>query len=193
MAVLDLGCGAGTTLSECGVGPSDTIVGADLQLDRLKVAAANFPSRKFVNAAGENLPFRDQVFESFICRLALPYMNIPVTLAEAHRVLIPGGCVHLTLHALRFTVHELAVAFPKPKPLLFRFWVILNGLILHFKGKPASVFGRFESFQTRRGISLALRKAGFVDIVFSRPPGRFGRMLIVEARKPSADRANSQL
>jgi hypothetical protein len=110
-------------------------------------------------------------------------MNIPVALDEASRVLERNGTLQLSLHPLRFTIHELALAFPKPKALLFRIWVIANGIVLHFTGKPLGVRGRYESFQTCRGISRALQKAGFRDISFSRPPSRFGRRLLVIARK----------
>jgi len=96
-------------------------------------------------------------------------MNIPAALRETNRVLQPGGTLYLSVHALRFTLHELTIAFPKPKALLFRLWVILNGFILHFTGKPVGIKNRYESFQTRRGIAIALHCAGFEDISISRP------------------------
>ena len=79
----------------------------------------------------------------------MPYMNIPVALAEINRVLEPGGTVHASLRALRFTMHELKLSFPRPKAMAFRLWVLANGLILHFTGKPVAIGGRYESFQTR--------------------------------------------
>jgi ubiquinone/menaquinone biosynthesis C-methylase UbiE len=120
-------------------------------------------------------------------------MNIPAALGEVARVLEPGGTVHLSLHAFRFTLYELTIAFPKPKPLLFRLWVIANGLVLHITGKPASIKGRYESFQTCRSISLALRNAGFASVSISRPPGRFGRRIVVNARKPAIVERDSPL
>jgi ubiquinone/menaquinone biosynthesis C-methylase UbiE len=182
MTVLDLGCGPGTPLTNTGASPSDRIVGVDLDFGRLKAAAVSFPDRKFVQAKGEVLPFRDRAFDRVVSQVALPYMNIPVALAETNRVLVSGGTVYFSLHAFRFTLHELGIAFPKPKALLFRLWVMLNGLILHFSGKPASIGNRYESFQTVRGISLALRKAGFEQISVSRPEGHLPR-LVVQARK----------
>jgi ubiquinone/menaquinone biosynthesis C-methylase UbiE len=184
MRVLDLGCGSGAELAGTGATSSDEIVGIDLAFDRLKAAAGKFPDRKFVRARGEALPFRDQGFDLVVCQVALPYMNIPAALTEMNRVLVAGGTAYLSLHAFRFTLHEFGIAFPKPKALLFRFWVLLNGFILHFTGKPAGLAGRYESFQTVRGISLALRNAGFETISVSRPPGNLPRLL-VKAHKSS--------
>jgi ubiquinone/menaquinone biosynthesis C-methylase UbiE len=194
MRVLDLGCGFGTELTSFGVSPADVVFGIDRAFEPLQSAAKSFPSRRFVQAQGEALPFRDQAFQRVTSRLALPYMNIPAALGEAARVLEPGGTVHLSLHAFRFTLYELThIAFPKPKPLLFRLWVIGNGLVLHVTGKPASIKGRYESFQTSRGISLALRNAGFASISISRPPGRFGHRIVVDARKPAITERESPI
>ncbi len=183
--VLDLGCGFGKNITVTNLSSSHDVVGLDMAFDRLQSAKAKLPARQFVQGQGEALPFRDQTFEAVVCQVALPYMNIPIALGEISRVLAPGGTVHLSLHAFRFTLYELTVAFPRPKALVFRFWVMLNGLILHFTGKPAGIRGRYESFQTRRGISVALRNAGLDDISISRPRDSFGRQLVVSARKPA--------
>ncbi len=110
-------------------------------------------------------------------------MNMPAALQEVSRVLEPGGTLHLSLHPLRFTLHELTIAFPKPKALLFRVWVIVNGFILHLTGKPANIRGRYESFQTCRGITTALRNAGFENISFSRPRPQVRPSAVVKASK----------
>ena len=83
-------------------------------------------------------------------------------------------------------MRELRAAVPRPVPTLFRFYVIANGLIFHVSGKTAKFLnGRWESFQTKRGMTIALERAGFRDIVFNRPEGR----LIVQA-SASANFAN---
>ena len=182
MRVLDLGCGPGTSLSGTGVSSTDTITGVDIAFDDLRAAATTFPGRRFALARGEALPFRDHSFDRVVCQVALPYMDIPSALAELSRVLVPGGSVYLSLHAFRFTLHEFTIAFPKPKALLFRLWVLTNGIILHTTGRPMSIKGRYESFQTTRGISLALRNASFEKITLDRPPGRLPRF-VVQAQK----------
>ena len=192
MRVLDLGCGFGRNITAPSVSASDEIVGVDIALDRLQSAAKKYPSRRFVDARAESLPFRDEAFGYIVCEVAMPYMNIPVALAEINRVLKPGGTVHISLHALRFTMHELTLAFPRPKALLFRLWVLTNGLILHCTGKPARIAGRYESFQTRRGISIALKRAGFADIEFTRPRDNFTKQLVVSARKLAVTRRDAR-
>jgi len=183
MRVLDLGCGFGRNITITRVPASDEVFGVDIALDRLQSAAKKFPSRKFVQARAESLPFPDSVFQSIVCEVAMPYMNIPVALNEINRILEPGGTVHFSLHAFRFTLYELRLAFPKPKALMFRLWVMVNGMILHLTGKPAQIRGRYESFQTRRGMSIAMQHAGFEDISFSRPRDRFTKQLVVIAHK----------
>jgi ubiquinone/menaquinone biosynthesis C-methylase UbiE len=184
MRVLDLGCGFGRNIGITRISASDEIVGVDIVLDRLQSAAKKYPSRKFVHARAEQLPFHDEAFSCIVCEVSMPYMNIPAALAEINRTLKPGGTVHISLHALRFTMHELTLAFPRPKALLFRLWVLVNGLILHFTGKPVGIAGRYESFQTHRGISIALKRTGFVEIVFTRPRDNFTKQLVVSARRP---------
>ena len=185
MRILDVGCGTGSGLKGTGVSSSDEIVGVEIQFQRLKKARLNLPTRKFVQAQGEVLPFANEVFDVALYKFALPYMNLPLALKEACRVLTPGGRIYLDLHCFRFTLYELTISFPKPKATLFRLWVMLNGVILHFTGRPASIRGKYESFQTVRGISIALRHAGFGDISVSKRftiSKRFPS-LIVQARK----------
>lgn len=185
MRVLDLGCGRGRNIVITKkVANSDEVIGMDLAFDRLQAAAKRHTSRNFVQADALKLPFADEAFRCIVCQVAMPYMNIPVALAEINRVLEPGGTVHFSLHHLGFTMHELKKSFPRPKAMAFRLWVLTNGMILHFTGKPISVGGRYESFQTRRGMSLALCHAGFEEIEFSRLRDNFTNQLIVNARKP---------
>jgi ubiquinone/menaquinone biosynthesis C-methylase UbiE len=112
-------------------------------------------------------------------------MNIQKTLAEIHRVLVPGGSLSLSLHVPSFTIAELLHnAIPKPVPTLFRLYVMANGLLFHCTGRTVGfIKGRTESFQTERGIRVALNRAGFVDLSFSRATGPVGEKFVVEARK----------
>jgi ubiquinone/menaquinone biosynthesis C-methylase UbiE len=131
------------------------------------------------------LPFEDESFDRVISAVALPYMNIQKTLAEIHRILIPGGGLSLDLHLPSFTIAELLHnAIPKPIPTLFRLYVMANGLLFHCTGRTVGFLkGRTESFQTERGMRFALDRAEFVNLSFSRATGPAGEMFIVEARK----------
>jgi ubiquinone/menaquinone biosynthesis C-methylase UbiE len=186
MRILDLGCGSGSDLTWWGVTAADEVAGLDIDEGRLALARARFPNRTYLQGAGERLPFPNESFDRVISSVALPYMNIPKALAQIQRALVPGGSVSLSLHLPSFTMAELLhQAMPRPIPTLFRLYVMSNGLFFHCTGRTAGfVNGRTESFQTERGMRVALRRAGFVDITFKRAPGRAGEMFLAEARKP---------
>jgi ubiquinone/menaquinone biosynthesis C-methylase UbiE len=185
--VLDLGCGRGQDLAAWGVTASDKITGLDINVDSLAIAK-RFPSRTYVEGSGECLRFEDGSFERVISAIALPYMNIQEALAEVHRVLVPGGGLSLSLHLPSFTISELVHnALPRPVPTLFRLYVIANGLWFHCTGRTVGFLNaRTESFQTERGIRLALKRAGFVDPSFRRGTGPAGETWVVEAIKSKA-------
>lgn len=159
--------------------PFDSVIGVDIDLPSLGVASEQYPQRRFLCCRAESLPFSDCSFERVVSAVAMPYTNIPVALAEIRRVLIPGGSLFMSVHNLRFTLQELRNALPRPKASLYRLYVLANGLIFHASGSVIGFpNGRVESFQTIRGLRLALERAGFVNLVVSRPEGR----LLVEAR-----------
>jgi ubiquinone/menaquinone biosynthesis C-methylase UbiE len=178
--VLDLGCGAGGSPVRSDFSPGDDVTGIDVDEARLAVARQRFPLRTFRCARGESLPFPDASFDRVVSSVALPYMDIPRALAEVRRVLKPGGSVLFSVHPLSFTLSEFRKAAPHPIATGFRFFVLTNGLYFHLTGRIFRVAGKTESFQTRRGLRLALARAGFVSIAFTRPEGR----LIAEARIP---------
>ena len=185
MRVLDLGCGSGVDLASWGVTASDQVTGLDIDAQRLALAKVRFPNRTYQQGPGECLPFEEESFDRVISTVALPYMNIQKTLAEIHRVLVPGGGLSLSLHLPSFTIAELLHhAFPKPVPTLFRLYVMANGLLFHSTGTTVGFLrGRTESFQTERGMRVALIRAGFVNLSFGRATGPVGQTFIVEARK----------
>jgi ubiquinone/menaquinone biosynthesis C-methylase UbiE len=185
MRVLDLGCGSGQELSSWGVTASDEVTGLDIDDSRLAIAKLRFPNRTYLQGAGECLPFEDESFDRAISAVALPYMNIQKTIAEIHRILVRGGTLSLSLHPPSFTITELLHnAIPKPVPTLFRLYVLANGLLFHCSGRTVGlVKGRTESFQTERGMRVALNRAGFSILSFGRGTGPVGETFIVEAKK----------
>ena len=185
MRVLDLGCGSGQDLSSWGVIAPDEVTGLDIDDSRLIIAKVRFSDRTYLQGSGECLPFEDKSFDRVISALALPYMNIQKTLIEIHRILVPGGGLSLSLHPASFTTAELINnAIPKPVATLFRLYVMANGLLFHCTGRTVGFLnGRTESFQTERGMRVALNRAGFVNLSFSWATGPVGETFIVEARK----------
>ncbi len=187
MRVLDLGCGSGRDLAVWGVTPSDQVTGLDIAGARVFLAKTRFCSRLYVQGSGERLPFGNGSFDRVISAVALPYMNIPEALAEACRTLFPGGRLSVSLHSPRFTIAELLHnAFPKPIATVFRLYVFANGIFFHVTGRTLSVRGKTESFQTERGMRIALNRARFVDVAFQRGTGPFGETFTVEATTPQS-------
>jgi ubiquinone/menaquinone biosynthesis C-methylase UbiE len=179
MKVLDLGCGEGKTLSLWGVSVADSVVGVDVDDSALAIARSKFPSRTYIHAAGEALPFQDESFHRIVSSVALPYMNIPKALGEMYRVLESGGCVSISLHPWGFTWKELRKAFPTPAATIFRVLVLMNGCLFHLTGWAPG-----ESFQTERGMRIALRRAGFKNISFRNQKTPAGERFVAEAVKP---------
>jgi ubiquinone/menaquinone biosynthesis C-methylase UbiE len=175
MRVLDLGCGDGLTPDKLGL-PSDwQIIGIDVKPAAVSKARSNFPHRAFVCSAAEKLPFKASSFDRVISNIALPYTDIPRSLAEIYRVLAPGGTLLASLHSLKFTLEDIRRALPKPQLALYRTLVLANGFVFHFTGRSLG-----ETFQTERGIRTALQRANFSGISFRTDPKRW----FVEATKP---------
>ena len=180
--VLDLGCGTGDSWRKIGLPIDDVhIIGMDIAYDSLLAAHLKYKDQgwSYACARGENIPLRSSSFDGVLCNVALPYMHIPQTLAELHRVLVPGGWLRATLHPPAFTWSEFRKSFPRPKQSLFRVFVLLNGAVLHFSGDVISLGKVAESCQTTAGIRIALQRAGFTDLNFRREGKRF----FVEARR----------
>ncbi len=75
-------------------------------------------------------------------------------------------------------------ALPNPIPTLFRLYVMANGLFFHCTGRTvAFLHGRTESFQTERGMRIALERAGYTNSSLRRVGGPAGESLFVEATK----------
>jgi len=179
MRILDVGCGKGNPPQKANLSLQDSILGIDISMESLKLAKQRYPTRQFICGKAEALPFSAKSFDRVVSAIAIPYTNIPLALAEIRRVLIPGGSLFMSLHALRFTLAELRAALPRPKASLYRLYVLANGVVFHISGRTLGLAnGRVESFQTTRGLKLALERAGFVGIAVSRPEGR----LLVEAK-----------
>jgi hypothetical protein len=88
------------------------------------------------------LPFDNASFDRVISNVALPYMDIPKTLLEIHRLLVPGGQVWLSLHPASFTVREIRNTSSHLLSLVFRLYVLGNGVVVPLHRKDSMVCER---------------------------------------------------
>jgi ubiquinone/menaquinone biosynthesis C-methylase UbiE len=103
----------------------------------------------------------------------MPYMDIPATLREMRRVLKSDGELRIKLHPFSYTVSELTTELEsgsvksRVQNLVYRSYVVANGLALHWMGfnfRFPLAPQRCESFQTQSGMKNALASAGFEKI-----------------------------
>lgn len=181
--ILDVGCGAGQTLIGSKLPETAFAVGLDNDHSALSLGKQFSAGIDFVSGLGETLPFKNGSFDLVICRVALPYMHISRALSEMSRVTRPGGDLWLVLHPLSLTVKELGTNLVRfqVRAGVYRLWVMMNGLALHFVGKQWSWPinpRRYESSQTKKSIKRALLAAGFERVNISR-----GNHFVVTAAK----------
>ena len=167
--VLDVGCGAGQTLMATNFEPGTTVIGLDVDKSALSLGRQLAKPINFVCARAECLPFQSERLDFVFSRVALPYMNVHETLFEIWRVLKKGGRVWLVLHPFSMVLGETVEALTRLRirRAVVCLYVLANGIVLNSLGKEFHLPFRkdyYESFQTMKGISKLLRKAGFEEI-----------------------------
>ena len=109
---LDVGCGTGTfaaALADRGA----KVWGVDASTEMLAQARAKGSRARFKEGSAEALPFKDGWFERVVMRLSLQHVDRPRALAEAARVLAPGGRIVIaSFDPKHFSSHWLSVLFP---------------------------------------------------------------------------------
>ncbi|HKY04880.1 MAG TPA: class I SAM-dependent methyltransferase [Blastocatellia bacterium] len=181
--ILDVGCGAGQTLIASNTGPGVFAAGVDVNLSALALGKKLDGRFGFVCAKGEALPFQTGSFDFVFSRVSLPYMHLNNALSEMCRVLRVGGSLWIVLHPFSMAAGRFLenLSQLKIKGAIYSLYVLANGLSIHSVGKQIPLRSRSginESFQTNRGISRELRRAGFDNIVIER-----GRFFVVTASK----------
>lgn len=92
--LLDVGCGEGATFAHLGE-PAGA-VGLELFEAKVQFARQRFPEMRFVRGSAEALPFEAASFDQVILRDLVHHLPEPESfVAEAHRVLAPGGRIDL--------------------------------------------------------------------------------------------------
>jgi len=182
--ILDVGCGAGQTLIGSSLADEVFAVGLDTDESAVALGKQLTSAVRFVIGEGESLPFADGSFDLVICRVALPYMHVARALGEMSRVMAAGGDLWLVLHPFSMTARELGanIARLELKSAIYRTWVLLNGLALHVSRRQwrwPSDHGGYETWQTNKSITRALRAAGFDHVQIIRD-----NHFIVTASKP---------
>lgn len=100
--VLDLACGTGIATIEAAarVGPSGSVVGADLNPGMIEVARQAPPAAAPVEwhvANAMELPFDDEAFDAVVVQQGVPFFpDLAAALDEMRRVTRPGGVVAAT-------------------------------------------------------------------------------------------------
>jgi ubiquinone/menaquinone biosynthesis C-methylase UbiE len=163
--ILHVGCGAGQALIAVGrqsllyssLPAGDRACGVDVDYRALRLGKRLTNSMNFVCATAGSLPFSGDAFDVVISRVALPSMNVPVALREFARVLRDGGSLWLVLCPAPLVVGQITASPCDPS----------------------------VAFQTGRGISLALQRAGFSAIKINQD-----RFFVVAAMKRN-DRGKS--
>jgi ubiquinone/menaquinone biosynthesis C-methylase UbiE len=181
---LDIGCGMGQTLLALRLGAAVEAWGIDEDVEAIEAGQKIAPGNiHLVLGAGEHLPFSDTSFDFVFSRVALPYMDIPVALAEISRVLRPGGRFWAALHPPRMLFARMRddLLQARPRDLGFCGFVAFNSALLRVLGRQIRVRGHCETVQTRAGFSRLLRASGLDCLPDNVQPDQF----IVEAQKPS--------
>ena len=121
--VLDIGSGPGFFAGGLAdmVAPQGKVDGVDINAQFVAGANDRFadnPRVNFHQVNDHNLPFADASFDRVICKNVLEYVpDVAATLAEIHRVLRPGGRLHVIDSDWGFVVVE-----PWASPTVYRFF-----------------------------------------------------------------------
>ncbi len=181
--VVDLGCGTGDLIADVER-TGAAVVGIDLSAEMMAYGQKRLAGRAFVRGDAQCLPFADATFDGVVSGFALRnFTAIPTAMAEAARVLKPGG---------RFALLEVNVPQATLLRTLFSFYFtrvvpLIGGLLSRGFAYSylAASLEYLPDFPRYRAI---LSEAGFVDveqhILFAG-----AAQLVTAVRDPGARRA----
>lgn len=182
--VLDVGCAAGETLANSFYAQAAERHGVDIDPKAIARGQEIWKELRLSVGSAESLPYPDAFFDVVITNVTLIYTDLPRSLAEAFRVLAPGGDLFLTTHDWKHWLRQFAGALRSraPKRSVDHLYILGASICFICAGvvpKRPWKQGR-ETFQTRRSLAKALLRAGFRGMSFKRT----ARDFIVEAHKP---------
>lgn len=183
--VLDVGCGTGAVAAALTERAAAKVWGVEQSAEMLAVARARVPRGVGLKQGrAEELPFRDAWFDRVVYSLVIHLVDRPRALAEASRVLVPGGRVVVATFAhshfdrywagpffpslaavdkARFPseselASELAAAGfveVQAEPLLAREQVDRETALERLRGRHISTFDLLDLEEVREGIERA--------------------------------------
>jgi SAM-dependent methyltransferase len=171
--ILDIGCGMGQSLMALQLSTSVEAWGVDRDVAALTAGSRIVPRNVHLLAgAGEHLPFPDQSFDLVFSRVALPYMDISKVIAEAARVLLPGGEFWAMLHPPGMLLQRIGqdIRSGRVKDLILCGYIGLNSLLLHMIRRQFRIRGSCETVQTHSGMQRMLTAVGLRPFSVSRAP-----------------------
>lgn len=123
--VLDISTGTGEAALAALpiIGPSGTLVGADISPEMVRCAVKRVNDKRFlpIAADGQDLPFRNGCFDAVICQLGLQFFPEPARgLSEFHRVLRPGASACVCVLFRTLTAHRCGAFLPKRSHAVYR-------------------------------------------------------------------------
>jgi ubiquinone/menaquinone biosynthesis C-methylase UbiE len=95
--VLDIGCGPGQ-FTQYMMKKDFEVTGIDYSQEMIKLAKQKVPTGHFQHMDMKHMNFEDETFDGLLAAYSLihiPSKEIPQTLREFHRVLIPNGLIHI--------------------------------------------------------------------------------------------------
>jgi SAM-dependent methyltransferase len=171
--ILDIGCGMGQSLVALHLSAHVEAWGLDCDVAALAAGSRIVPRNVHLLAGtGEHLPFPDQSFDLVFSRVALPYMDISKVIAEAARVLLPGGEFWAMLHPPSMLLHRIGrdIRSRRVKDLILCGYIGINSLLLHALRRQLRIRGSCETVQTYSGMQRMLAAGGLERISVHRAP-----------------------
>jgi ubiquinone/menaquinone biosynthesis C-methylase UbiE len=166
--ILDAGCGMGQW-SLALASKNDHVFGVDVSEDRARIAAKMNHGLGAMNTAFsvqsvERLAFRRGAFDGIYCYSVLYTTEHRATLREFHRVLRPGGLLHICGNGIGWYLRNVILGSRKSLSYDVRqgaLAALRNTLLLALSGSTTS---GIETIISSRKLEAELRELGFQQI-----------------------------